>query len=146
MRPILALAAITAGLSFVNSYLFVTLLGLGFIGAPIALCITYISFNALLLGYLRWTRIYEKTFKGLALKEAATDIWKFIKLGAGGIVMVCVLNPLLFPIRSAIFLFLLYIVMPFFNLAVKNGSSPSRVQIIPALFHPHLKLFVKSCL
>src|SRR3546814_9778398 len=39
-------------------------LGWGFVGAPVAQFFTYCLYAGCILGYIRYTRLYEKTWKG----------------------------------------------------------------------------------
>jgi len=82
--PILGAAVVAVLVGALSAYLLVVVLGLGFAGAPLALVATYVAFLAALLAYVRWSRVYERTWSGWRLREAVRDLLPFLRLGAAG--------------------------------------------------------------
>eukprot|EP00731_Ephydatia_muelleri_P026417 Em0018g517a len=63
-------------------------LKLGFMGAPIAMTITYIFSPLIMLVYLWKTKAYEKTWSGWSW-DSLTGWWSFVRLGLPGLLVNC---------------------------------------------------------
>lgn len=78
---------ITAPINFVLNYTFVYIIGLGFIGAPLATGISYWLMFLVLLAYVKFVKGSEGW--GGWSRACLTGWWPFIKLAASGIIIVC---------------------------------------------------------